>query len=572
MRVDERLEASFLYFMDQFRRAFIADNSGMPPPLASLTGKLGEEAWGGPGPSGGGRAGDGSSSSMALMRADPRARPLAAAGSGDLDGGSGSSLAGGGMLAMLGISGGSGGGGGGGPGGRRGAAQSYTEMLEHATGRERSFLLMFHHMGLGEHPQIVAHLVFKLANNLRFWGASDVIVRRSNEVLHDLVFSFAAGRLLLTMPALTQMLTRHGPEHFPFLSERSNARHRTTFYTSLARLVFFEDDSERFEPFVEPLLQVAARVQPSVHLRDENVALAVMGVCRDMRGVVAAAQNRNAYLQCFGALHPAFTDTMARSLEVWADQPQVTTAVLKFFAELVMQRGSRIQFGNSSANGILLFKAAAQAITAYGQRALHAPPPTGSDAYARRYKGIAICAQILARCMEGGFVNFGVLAHYKDLAFSEALSVVLQLLLSVPPQDLPSFPKLAIQYMTIMHFAFRSHIEAVTALPPEAFLLAVRSISDGVDSLDAEITAQAAFALDQLASHFVKLVRRESPVAAQLRAQIAANSNIFTILMNNLFMILVFSEQTNHFTLARPMLPMQVHPTPTMPSRSSPIP
>ena len=303
-------------------------------------------------------------------------------------------------------------------------------------------------------------------------------------------------------------------------------------------------------------MQEVERLAPHVLVRGHGEHDAIVGACRDMRGVVAAAHNRSAYLQCFGALHPTFLETMARSLEAWSDQPSVTTSVLKFFAELVLQRGSRIQFGNSSASGILLFKCAAQAVVNYGQRVLASPPPPPSEAYGARYKGVAVCAQILARCMEGGFVNFGVMALYRDPAFTAALTVVLQLLLSVPPDELMTYPKLAVQYMTLMHYAFRSHLEVVTALPPPAFLQAVTSISQGIDSLDADITAQAAFALDQLASHFVKLARKDTPLAAQLRDQVAANAQIFTALMGSLFVILVFSEQLNHFTLARPMLPI----------------
>jgi len=488
---------------------------------------------------------------MALMRSDPLARPPAAAGSGGGGGGGGgegdfdghSAL----MMSML--------MGGGAPGGRK-APTSYAEMLESATGRERTFLLMFQHMGLGEHPDIVAHLVLKLANNLRYWAEDEGVIRRSNEVLRDLVFSFAAGRLLLSIPAVTAMLAAHGPQNFPFLQLPRNVRYRTTFYTSLARLVFFEDDSERFEPFIAPLVRQVEALAPSVLARGQAEHAAIVGACRDMRGVMAAAHNRSAFLQCFAALHPTFLETMARSLEAWSDQPSVTTSVLKFFAELVLQRGSRIQFGNSSSSGILLFKCAAQAVVNFGQRALASPPPPPADAYSGRYKAVAVCAQILSRCMEGGFVNFGVMALYRDSAFTTALTTVLQLLLSVPPEELMTYPKLAVQYMTLMHYAFRSHLEVVTALPPEAFLQAVTSISQGVDSLDPDITAQAAFALDQLATHFVKLARKDSPLAAQLRAQVQANAQIFTVLMGSLFVILVFSEQMNHFTLARPMLPI----------------
>jgi hypothetical protein len=535
-RVDSRLDSAILYFMDQFRKAFICDASGMPPPLQQV--KAGEAAWSAAGSRLGGESS--SSSSAMLMRpssagaADSRVRIGAGSSNGMMD---------------------STGGGGGGDAGGSKAPNSYQEMLATATGRQRTFLMMFDRMGLGDHCVIVTHMVLKLANNLRFWGDDDSIIRRSNDVLRDLVFSFASGRLLLTIDDISQMLLNHGQQYFPFLANPRNVRHRTTFYTSLARLVFFEDDSERFDPFIAPILSVLDSIAPSVSVRDDRIAVALIGVTRDLRGILAAAHNKSSYNQCFDALFPHHIDTLLRGLEMWADKPSVTTSVLKFFSEVVMQRGSRIAFGNSSANGILLFKRASQAIIVYGTRLSQTQTPS-TDAYALRYKGIYISAQILARCIDGGFVNFGVLEHYQDRSFSQSLEVVLQLLLGISPPDLATFPKLLLSYMTVMHYVCRSHLDALASLPPQAFLQAVRSISDGLDSLDQEITSQAASALDQLSSQFVRLSKKDTPLATQLRNQVTANQTMFQTLMTILFQILVFSEQANHYTLARPMLPV----------------
>ena len=543
-RVDSRLDSAILYFMDQFRKAFICDASGMPPPLQQA--KAGEAAWS----SAGSRLGGESSSSSSVLLMRP-----SSAGAADSRVGRVGAASNGGMMDASGGAGGSDAGGGGGGGTK--APTSYQEMLVTATGRQRTFLMMFDRMGLGDHCVIVTHMVLKLANNLRFWGDDDSIIRRSNDVLRDLVFSFASGRLLLTIDEISQMLVNHGQQHFPFLANPRNVRHRTTFYTSLARLVFFEDDSERFDPFIAPILSVLDSIAPSVQVRDDRIAIAIIGVSRDLRGVLAAAHNKSSYNQCFDALFPQHIDTLLRGLEVWADKPSVTTSVLKFFSELVMQRGSRIAFGNSSPNGILLFKRASQAIVVYGTRLSQTPTPS-TDAYALRYKGIYISSQILARCIDGGFVNFGVLEHYQDRSFSQALEVVLQLLLGISPADLTTFPKLLLSYMTIMHYVCRSHLDALASLPPQAFLQAVRSISDGLDSLDQEITSQAASALDQLSSQFVRLSKKDTQLATQLRTQVTANQTMFQTLMTILFQILVFSEQANHYTLARPMLPVML--------------
>ena len=53
--------------------------------------------------------------------------------------------------------------------------------------------------------------------------------------------------------------------------------------------------------------------------------------------------------------------------------PQVTTPVLKLFAELVQNRSQRLQFDVSSPNGILLFREASKIICTYGKN-LNFPP------------------------------------------------------------------------------------------------------------------------------------------------------------------------------------------------------
>ncbi len=66
---------------------------------------------------------------------------------------------------------------------------------------------------------------------------------------------------LLLLPAYmcfpTFSLThRFAADYFPFLTDPSNLRNRTTFYHTLARLLFMEDTPAKFKSFVAPLQQV----------------------------------------------------------------------------------------------------------------------------------------------------------------------------------------------------------------------------------------------------------------------------------------------------------------------------
>lgn len=72
---------------------------------------------------------------------------------------------------------------------------------------------------------------------------------------------------------------------------------------------------------------------------------------------------------------------------------QVTTPVLKFMAEFVVNKTQRLTFDSSSPNGILLFREVSKLVVSYGTRILLLPAP--SDPYATKYKGIWISLTIL---------------------------------------------------------------------------------------------------------------------------------------------------------------------------------
>lgn len=65
--------------------------------------------------------------------------------------------------------------------------------------------------------------------------------------------------------------------------------------------------------------------------------------------------------------YPSYTPILLHAMELWYREPQVTTPVLKLFAELVQNRSQRLQFDASSPNGILLFREASKVICSYGK-------------------------------------------------------------------------------------------------------------------------------------------------------------------------------------------------------------
>ena len=68
----------------------------------------------------------------------------------------------------------------------------------------------------------------------------------------------------------------------------------------------------------------------------------LIGLVRDLRGIAFAFNNKTSYMMLFEWIFPAYTPVLLRALEIWCSDPQVTTPVLKLFAELAQNRCLKI--------------------------------------------------------------------------------------------------------------------------------------------------------------------------------------------------------------------------------------
>lgn len=71
-----------------------------------------------------------------------------------------------------------------------------------------------------------------------------------------------------------------------------------------------------------------------------------------------------------------------------------------------------------------------------GQRIVTRHVTDENQKYPVKYKGMSTCFHILARCLGGKYINFGVFWLYQDKAISDAFSVMLQMMLNIPLDDM----------------------------------------------------------------------------------------------------------------------------------------
>lgn len=126
---------------------------------------------------------------------------------------------------------------------------------------------------------------------------------------------------------------------------------------------------------------------------------------------------------------------LLRGIQALAPHPSTNT-LLKFYGEFVHNKSQRLNLDVSSANGVLVFRDASQILCTFGSSVLNVHVQDESRKYPVKYKGISACFNILARCLGGKYINFGVFWLYQDKAINEAYNMMFQLMLNIPLDDM----------------------------------------------------------------------------------------------------------------------------------------
>ncbi|KAF9688826.1 hypothetical protein SADUNF_Sadunf01G0028400 [Salix dunnii] len=462
-------------------------------------------------------------------------------------------------------------------------------------------------LGLSDHLLLLNVIVSKIATNLKCYTESEEVIDHTLSLFLELASGYMTGKLLLKLDAIKFIVGNHTVisiliqirEHFPFLEEYRSSRSRTTFYYTIGWLIFMEDSPVKFKSSMEPLLHVFLRLEttPDSMFRTDAVKYALIGLMRDLRGIAMATNSRRTYGLVFDWLYPAHMPLLLKGISHWTDTPEVTTPLLKFMAEFVLNKAQRLTFDSSSPNGILLFREVSKLIVAYGTRILSLP--NVADIYGYKYKGIWVCLTILSRALAGNYVNFGVFELYGDRALSDALDIALKMTLSIPLADILAFRKggtyfgihwnyeslltcgcgnslgsnrdfmLNANYfwLTRAYFAFvevlcSSHIVFVLNLDTNTFMHIVGSLESGLKGLDTNISSQCASAVDNLAAYYFNNITigeaPTSPAAINLARHIADCPNLFPEILKTLFEIVLFEDCGNQWSLSRPMLSLTI--------------
>eukprot|EP00605_Chrysophyceae_sp_TOSAG23-4_P002609 GSChrysophyteH1.ASY1.ANO1.2881.1 assembled CDS len=227
------------------------------------------------------------------------------------------------------------------------------------------------------------------------------------------------------------------------------------------------------------------------------------------------------------------------ALQTLYDDPNVINTLLKFMKEFVQNRGQRIYFEQSSANGILLFRETSNILCSYGSRILNVP--VVENVYKEKYKGIRVLLDTITHALSGNY---------------NLLDVSLQLCLTIPLDDVMAYTKLCKAYFSFLEVLFRHHLDVLAGLESTVFIELIKKVNEGLHCGDTNVICVCAMSLDHIASYiFLNQNRGQNkPTCLRIRQHVTSEPTMMSVVMNSLFTTLLFASAASCWPLTRPIL------------------
>ena len=158
--------------------------------------------------------------------------------------------------------------------------------------------------------------------NLKHCGSDEVVIKKSFQVFSDFSSGISSVRRLTQLPEIQFMLNNHNVQTFPLLFNSFDVKFmkcRSIFYAALGRIFLIDssDDEEKVFKFLQPLtckyiyivvffsyiltiffsiaqLDILLNVlnnNPQLFNTDDSKR-AVIGICRDLRGLFEAVNTK----------------------------------------------------------------------------------------------------------------------------------------------------------------------------------------------------------------------------------------------------------------------------------------
>ncbi|URE41774.1 hypothetical protein MUK42_06737 [Musa troglodytarum] len=437
-------------------------------------------------------------------------------------------------------------------------------------------------LGLHDHLVLLNFIVGKIAMNLKHYPQCEDVIEHTLSLFLELASGYMTGKLLLKLDSIKFIIVNHTVTPYSYFA--------SVFVLYFGLVQRREKKGRTQSCLLDDPGPACTTLRCRVCVVVINEILALLS-CSPDNVMIGLIWNCSDAAFTFDAIAMSFYCSSLHGLRC------VTTPLLKFMAEFVLNKAQRLSFDSSSPNGILLF------------RECELPKVL--------FKKLRDDLRHLA--LSGNYVNFGVFELYGDRALADALDVSLKMILSIPLADIFAYRKmerlcqivnafkvlfslslgsdsisflrngctfllftflfllwalfqfckerkteggvsfeLTKAYFAFMEVLFSNHISFILNLDTNTFLNIIGSLEAGLKGLDTGISSQCASAVDNLATFYFNHVTigevSASPASMNFTRHIAECPNLFTEILRTLFEIVLFEDCGNQWSLSRPML------------------
>uniref|UniRef100_A0A3B0MVH8 RAN-binding protein, putative n=1 Tax=Theileria annulata TaxID=5874 RepID=A0A3B0MVH8_THEAN len=455
--------------------------------------------------------------------------------------------------------------------------------------------------GVDGSQYLLNRMIEKVFYNLQNRTSDERVVKKTLQFFSDLssgidIVHYAdrsphliiSARLILQCDTLRFALLNHHDPSFKFLFNPAYGRYRTIYYSILTKLLLLEitdeqDANEKFNIYmqyhnnlIDQMSNFFSSNSPTVGLTS-NLELkgVIVGFMRDLRGICKSCLTVESYQLFFSwiintpkQINNCRFNILKRVCEVFYNDYEVMLPLIKFLSELLDNKGRRITFDKTSANGLLLFKESSYIVIYYGLKLLDqlnalktsnmtsmASAMSGSlscnenEIYKKYYKSISYCLLVLVHTLGGDYISFGVFDIYGDNTLDQVLNLSFRLILAIPLNDLQFYPKTMHPVYSFLDLATRLFIDHVLTLDSPNVSLLVNIGVDGLCSYDSNISLSSASLLDNFVTYLFNNKNKE-PVVKFLSVE----NSVLVKCMVLMFNLLTRGDSNSAWSISRPLL------------------
>ncbi|UKK02623.2 Ran-binding protein [Theileria orientalis] len=460
--------------------------------------------------------------------------------------------------------------------------------------------------GVDGSQYLLNRMIEKVFYNLQNRTSDERVVKKTLQFFSDLssgidIVHYAdrsphlivSARLILQCETLRFALLNHHDASFKFLFTPSYGRYRTIYYAILTKLLLLEiadeqDANDKFNIYMQYHNNLidqannffnanASAGSPTAVASNAEFKGVIVGFMRDLRGICKSCVSVESYQLFFNwiintpkQINNCRFNILKRVCELCYNDYQVMLPLIKFLAELLDNKGRRITFDKTSANGLLLFKESSYIVIYYGLKLLDqlnalksgSPNSLGypvgtlvggvnseTEIYKKYYKSISYCLLVLVHTLGGDYISFGVFDIYGDNTLDQVLNLSFQLILAIPLDDLQSYPKSMQPVYSFLDLATKLFIDQMLAMESSNVSRLLNIGIEGLCSYDSSISLSSASLLDNFVTYIYNNKTKEQSLKF-----LSLENSILVKCMVLMFNLLTRGDSNSAWSISRPLL------------------